>query len=608
MNALPPHGTAARSPAAFDLLDASLRTARHERLGSTSQRIPLGVTAVIGPSGSGKTSLLDLLVGFERPTSGRVVGHLGTPAWVPADDGLWPQASVADHLAHVGADAATTEALLREFGLEGRREARPSALSRGEAARLAVARALATGARVLVMDEPLAHVDPARCRRTWDVLLRRVAATRATLVFATHDPSAVLRAAEHVVHLEHGRVTWAGRTEELYRRPPSHPLALALGAASWFDDARAARFFGRALPHPCVRPEQVEVVPDAAGDVEIDFARPLGPVTELELRHAGGDRVELVGRSTPGLVSGARVRLHLLPALLMVLALLGGCGPKTPELEFATVQHLAIPPDGPRAPAPRAIAPGAGGELIVLDNAGRVLVLDATGVVQRSWRMPDVEAGNPEGVCRLANGRIVVADTHYHRLVVFDPAGEVLATIGSHGTGPGQFLYPVRVVEDPDGFLYVAEYGSNDRVQKLTPSGDYVLEFGRFGTAPGELQRATGLVWHDEHLYVADAVNQRVQVFAAADGAFLRVLPVPDLAFPYDLALGPNGLLWVAEYGAGRVTALTLDGALVGRFGRPGTGAGELSTPWALTAVQCGAEVCLWICDTGNRRLVRATR
>jgi DNA-binding beta-propeller fold protein YncE len=175
----------------------------------------------------------------------------------------------------------------------------------------------------------------------------------------------------------------------------------------------------------------------------------------------------------------------------------------------------------------------------------------------------------------------------------------------SEGSGPGEFVYPVAVCQDGTENLYVAEYGSNDRVQKFGRDGACLLAFGGFGTEAGNFQRPSGLVWRDGRVYVADAINNRIQVFAD-DGRFVGVLAPPGRApaalhFPYDLAPAPDGGFHVVEYGAGRLTKLGPDGALLGRFDTSGTAAGPLRTPWGLAGDAAGR---IWIADTGNRRIV----
>lgn len=297
--------------------------------------------------------------------------------------------------------------------------------------------------------------------------------------------------------------------------------------------------------------------------------------------------------------NAARHVLLVLFSLAFVLA--AACTrPASPPTLTRTSRAFAMPRQDARAPAPRAVAPGPAGTWLVLDDAGRVLVYDGDGALQRQWEMPEHSVGNPEGLCALSDGRIVVADTHYHRLVFFTAGGRVASTLGVRGDGPLQFRYPVSVIQDARGDLYVAEYGGNDRVQKLRADGSFVTAFGTFGTAADELQRPAGLACHGAHLFVADAMNGRVQVFTT-DGAHVRSLPASrDLACPYDVAATDDGTLVVVEYGAGCLTWFDKDGGVRGRYGQPGRGADQLATPWSV-AVRNGLAL---IADTGNRRLV----
>ena len=165
-------------------------------------------------------------------------------------------------------------------------------------------------------------------------------------------------------------------------------------------------------------------------------------------------------------------------------------------------------------------------------------------------------------------------------------------------------MYPVAVIQDGDGDLYVCEYGGNDRVQKFRPDGDFVLSFGSFGTGPDQFQRPSGMAWCAGKLYVADAINNRIQVFSG-DGRFLASLggagTALSLRFPYDVALGGDGALYVAEYGAGCVSKVSLEGQLLGRYGSTGRGEGQFQTPWG---VAVDSKMRLRVADTGNRRIV----
>ncbi len=295
------------------------------------------------------------------------------------------------------------------------------------------------------------------------------------------------------------------------------------------------------------------------------------------------------------------LRLLLLLGLIQIV----GCGHSN-GLEFVPgrVFRKSIPSAGNTIPAPRAVTTSPDDTLYLLDNAGRVLVFNRNGDPIRQWNMPESDIGNPEGICVLANGHIAVADTHYHRVVVFDASGHVLKMIGQEGQADGDFYWPVAVVEDDQGNRFVSEYGGSNRVQKFDGDWQHMLTFGGIGDRPGEFQRPSGMAWHDGRLYIVDAFNDRIQVFDG-QGRFLDILGTKDetsrLHYPYDIALGPRQELWVVEYGAGRISRFNLEGDLLGRFGSTGSGPNQFGTPWGL-AVDSNRRV--WVADTRNHRLV----
>jgi ABC-type multidrug transport system ATPase subunit/DNA-binding beta-propeller fold protein YncE len=584
-----------------------------QRLREVTLRIETGVTAVLGHSGAGKTSLLNLLVGFEKPDGGTITvpanrgPHRLPMFWAPADCGLWPHLTVAEHIAAVNETVAVKE-LLAQFDLTEQRNSRPDTLSLGEQARLSVARALAADPAVLVMDEPLVHVDPTRVGKYWEVIRRHLTAKGVSLVFATHSPKPVLAEAQRVICLRNGQVFYEGGVEELYWRPPTAELAACLGEANWLEPEAARIWLQREeLAARCFRPEQILVEPADQTPFVVESARFQGAVAELELRHepTGSIRKFFHRPSANHLARGTRVLLKALLCLLFCVQVMGcNRSPSGPALAVQAVHVWSVPSEGSLQPAARSLTIGNQGEVIALDTAGRVLVYDADGSVRRQWRMPDSKIGKPEGVCVLRDGRVVVCDTHYHRVVVFDPDGRVVQTFGKEGQGAGEFIYPVAVTKDAQENLYVAEYGSNDRIQKFTADGRFLLAFGGFGTKPGDFQRPSGLVWHEGMIYATDAFNNRIQVFSD-DGKFVKILdsgaqPLA-LRLPYDLKLGTDNALYVVEYGAGRVTKLGLDGRLLGRYGSIGTGIGQFATPWGIAV---DSQRRIYVADAGNRRVV----
>lgn len=147
-----------------------------------------GIVAVSGPSGAGKSTFLSALVGalpVDATVHGRVTGIAADAVgWSPQSPCVFA-ATPREELRVYGADP---DPALSELGLSRVAEAAVAELSPGELRRLSVARALArvdAGARLLVLDEPTAHLDPVAAERVRDALLRR--ADRATIVLASHD-------------------------------------------------------------------------------------------------------------------------------------------------------------------------------------------------------------------------------------------------------------------------------------------------------------------------------------------------------------------------------------------------------------------------------------
>lgn len=195
---------------------------------------PATSVSVVGPSGSGKSSLLALIGGIDRPTSGtlRVDGvDLGTLD----EDGLalfrrqrvgilfqsfhlmptmTARENVALPLELAGRSDCFPEAerALREVGLGHRLDHYPGQLSGGEQQRCALARALVHGPRLLLADEPTGNLDADTGRAVADLIFSVRKATRTTLVLITHDPRLAERC-ERRLQIDRGRVTEAARKE-----------------------------------------------------------------------------------------------------------------------------------------------------------------------------------------------------------------------------------------------------------------------------------------------------------------------------------------------------------------------------------------------------------
>jgi DNA-binding beta-propeller fold protein YncE len=283
---------------------------------------------------------------------------------------------------------------------------------------------------------------------------------------------------------------------------------------------------------------------------------------------------------------------------LALLVLLIGCSRATPPDAASAIQTIGGPgSDDGHFATPRASAWDPRGFLYVVDKTARIQKFDTNGKFLRGWSTPECEKGRPTGLTVDPKGEILVADTHYHRVLRYSPDGALLSQFGSEGGAPGQFLYPTCIAVGADGSLYVSEYGGSDRIQVFTPEGKLIRSWGSYGKEPGQFDRPQSIALAGDRAYVADAANHRVQVFTL-DGKLLKVWD--DLKYPYSVSLDLQGNVLVAEYGRHRVTKFSPDGAPLASAGKPGTGPADLNTPWS--AIPIGGDR-IAIVDSGNHRI-----
>ena len=258
---------------------------------------------------------------------------------------------------------------------------------------------------------------------------------------------------------------------------------------------------------------------------------------------------------------------------------------------------------------PRTAAFDADDHLYLCDLTDRIQVFDRDGRYLRGWRTPALNVDGPSGLTIDRKGRLLVADTHFYRVLVYGRDGELLQQIGDgvQGNTPGRFGYPTDVVTDRAGNFYVAEYGENDRIQVFSPEGTWLRQWGGHGSDPGQFIKPRALTIDDrDRLYVADSCNHRIQVFDTS-GKLLylwgeRGSGPGQMAYPYDLAIGPDRCLYVCEYANDRVQKFTLDGKPLGTWGTRGRGLGQLNNPFALAVDREGS---VSVIDSNNHRVQR---
>ena len=328
-----------------------------------------GYALVIGPTGCGKTTLLEAVAGHLPPLAGRVfVQGRDVTALPPEARGvgfvyqqyqLFPHLSVRENigygLAHSreanGARDARIGEVARLLGIEHLLARGVQGLSGGEQQRVAIARALAPRPRVLLLDEPLAAVDPA----TRTLLRRELRALHEregiTTLQVTHDFDDALRMGDLVAVLADGRIVQAGAPEQVFRFPNSAFVAQFVGAGNVLsgdvhhlgettEDGRfKARFQSGTLvlelvaeregpTHVLVRPEDLLLSHDPPPtslrnrlSARVERLERLGPVTQVYL-DAGRPLVAAITNQTAeelGLVPGTGIWIGLKATAILIV-------------------------------------------------------------------------------------------------------------------------------------------------------------------------------------------------------------------------------------------------------------------------------------------------
>ncbi|SBT90414.1 ABC-type multidrug transport system, ATPase component [Streptomyces sp. DI166] len=198
-------------------------------------QLPPGLTVLLGPNGAGKSTLLKVAASVVRPDRGSVVcGRIPstskefrrTVARMPQDIVPLPGLTAREYVAYVGwlkgmnrSDAwKSARRVLARVELTEHSEARTTTLSGGQLRRVGVAAALVHGARVLLLDEPTAGMDP-RQRRVFRDLLRDLTGD-VSILMSTHDVADLAEDADHVSVLAKGRILHSGTTDTFLRFAP----------------------------------------------------------------------------------------------------------------------------------------------------------------------------------------------------------------------------------------------------------------------------------------------------------------------------------------------------------------------------------------------------
>lgn len=313
---------------------------------------PGEIVCLLGPSGCGKTTMLRVVSGIERPSSGRVLINgsevAGPNRYVPPEDrsiglmfqdfALFPHLNILDNVAFGLRSLApdvrekSARAILDRVGLAGFADAYPSTLSGGQQQRVALARAIVPRPAVMLMDEPFSGLDIQLRDAMQEETLALLRETRATSLIVTHNPEEAMRLGDRIVVMNRGRIVQQGTTETLYRNPASLfvarlfseineipvrvqggrvATAAATFAAPGLQDGQAAVL--------CLRERSIEITPASANGSDklkgrITDIKFLGDVTRVDIAVEGFEQiVKARVAEAGGLQKGSEIKVSLPP-------------------------------------------------------------------------------------------------------------------------------------------------------------------------------------------------------------------------------------------------------------------------------------------------------
>ncbi len=290
---------------------------------------------LLGPSGCGKTTTLRILAGFAEPDEGDVLfdgrSVRGVP---PAERGvgivfqnyaLWPHMTVFDNVAYglrlrrlpAAEVRQRVEQVLEQVGLAGFGGRTPGQLSGGQQQRVAVARALVTNPRLLLLDEPLSNLDAKVRARLRSEIRRLQQELRITTVYVTHDQEEAMVISDRIAVMRDGRVAQVGTPVELYERPADLFVADFVGTNNLLGGTvRAVRDGLAELETPAGLLVGKAVGPLKPGRAAVLAVRP----ESLRLREAAPDGPALTGRVVLSQYLGSLIRYEIeIPGQAMVL-------------------------------------------------------------------------------------------------------------------------------------------------------------------------------------------------------------------------------------------------------------------------------------------------
>ena len=304
---------------------------------------------LLGPSGCGKTTMLRIIAGFEKPTSGELYFDdqlvSGGKTFLPPEKrgigmvfqsyAVWPHMNVFENVAYPlqiqkqdkGSIREAVDRVLETVHLSQYAERLPSQLSGGQQQRVALARALVAAPKLLLLDEPLSNLD-AKLRESMRFEIKEIQKrTGITVVYVTHDQTAAMAMSDRIFLINRGVVQQSGTPEEIYNHPANQFVADFLGKVDFFrGEVKDGRIVfpamgGQSVPYDgdrtgkveaAIRPENLFFAEDGPLSGTLETLYYLGDVTDCRVR-VGETLVRVIagGWQHSRLAAGQAVRLQV---------------------------------------------------------------------------------------------------------------------------------------------------------------------------------------------------------------------------------------------------------------------------------------------------------
>jgi YD repeat-containing protein len=269
--------------------------------------------------------------------------------------------------------------------------------------------------------------------------------------------------------------------------------------------------------------------------------------------------------------------------------------------------------------SPHGIAVDAEDNVWVVDtNNHRLQEFNPKGEFVRKFGSAGTENGKFESVEDVAidsEGNLWTVDSDLARIQEFTPEGKFIGQFGAKGIGKSELEYPEGIAIDPEGDIWVAnsyDELNSSRVEEFTAKGEFIRSIGSQGTGNGQFKHPSDLAFDSEgNLWVVDLFNDRIQVLSA-EGAYLDQFGTAgagDGQFdsPQAINVDYDGNVWIADAGNDRITrwqiprfALKHSSVYASSLAEAGSGGGQLEHPGD---VALDSEGNVWVADEENNRI-----